>query len=105
MDQTGDKTGKTTSGGRSGVILKITGRIDMDSFFDFCHQRSERLDLAGRFHVVAPDEVRIHLTGAPDLVDMFEMACWLGPRSAMVDRIQTSPLHFFNQEMSGFSLS
>lgn len=75
----------------------------MEAFFDFCKHRATRLDLIGRFTVINEKEVRITLLGDPALVDMFEISCWLGPRNAMVDNIETVPQHLPNTEMRGFA--
>jgi hypothetical protein len=69
----------------SGVVRMVfAGDLKPASFAEFAAHRAGRLALAMR--IVASDAaaVTVDLAGAPDLVDMFEMACSLGPLDCVV---------------------
>lgn len=82
--------------------MHIQGSFLMAEFFDFCRHRATRLDLPGTFTEVSSHEVQILVNGEEDLVDMFEVACWLGPRSAYVEAISTRNYPQPNAPQSGF---
>lgn len=66
------------------VRLVFLGRLDPSSFVEFLRHRAGRLALGHAFSRVETDCVEVRVTGAPDLIDAFEMACSLGPIDCLV---------------------
>lgn len=66
------------------VAIAFTGRLVPASFLEFVAQRAARLDLRVAATGVAADRITVEVTGQPDLIDAFEMACSLGPLDCMV---------------------
>ena len=52
-----------------------------------------RLDLTGRIEHLRQGAIAVDLTGHEDLIDMFEIACWLGPESGNVRDIVVAKDH------------
>jgi hypothetical protein len=71
----------------STVTFLFSGRFETASFAEFARHRAARLALDAEPPDLAPDRIRITVSGEPDLVDMFEMACSLGPIDCLVDDI------------------
>lgn len=68
------------------------GRFIVASFLDFVVRRAERLDVKTRIVGADDRNVTIDVTGQPDLIDAFEMACSLGPLDCLVmDCRSTAP--------------
>ena len=67
-----------------GVTLVFLGRLGSASFAEFVGHRAGRLALGHAFGRVDPDCVEVTVTGDPDLIDAFEMACSLGPIDCLV---------------------
>ena len=67
-----------------GVTLVFLGRLRPASFAAFAGHRAGRLALGHVFGRVSPDCVEVTVTGEPDLIDAFEMACSLGPIDCLV---------------------
>ena len=68
--------------------VSFTGQIVPASFRRFCEFRAQKLSLAQ--HVVRIDERQadVAVTGHPTLIDMFEMACSLGPEDSIVHTVR-----------------
>jgi hypothetical protein len=64
--------------------IVFVGRFVPQSFAEFVHHRAHRLALSAGIDVIGPDRVEVSVTGEPDLVDAFEMACSLGPINCLV---------------------
>lgn len=66
------------------VRLSFEGRFVVSSFVDFAVRRAARLALHAR--VLRADDrlITLDVTGQPDLIDAFEMACSLGPLDCLV---------------------
>lgn len=60
------------------------GRLHPDSFADFVAHRARRLALAHRLDALDGGRAVVTVSGQPDLVDAFEMACSLGPADCLV---------------------
>ena len=69
---------------RETVTFVFTGRFDTASFAEFARHRAARLSLDAEPPDLRPDRVRVTVSGQPDLVDAFEMACSLGPIDCLV---------------------
>lgn len=66
------------------VDFVFRGQLDCDSFIGFARHRAGRLDLDMRIDDCSESAVAVHVAGQEDLVDMFEMACSLGPYDCIV---------------------
>jgi hypothetical protein len=67
-----------------GVTLVFLGRLGPASFAEFVGHRAGRLALGHVFGRVDAGCVEVTVTGDPDLIDAFEMACTLGPIDCLV---------------------
>jgi acylphosphatase len=70
------------------VTFIFTGRFEPASFADFARHRAARLSLAADQPDLGSDRVQITVSGQPDLVDAFEMACSLGPIDCLVEDVR-----------------
>lgn len=66
------------------VDFTFKGQIACDSFLSFARHRAGRLDLKLDIGSCSDAAVEVSVEGAEALVDMFEMACSLGPYDCMV---------------------
>jgi acylphosphatase len=73
------------------VTFLFTGRFDTASFAEFARHRAARLSLDAGVSDLRPDRVRVTVSGQPDLVDAFEMACSLGPIDCLVEDVVRYP--------------
>jgi acylphosphatase len=71
--------------------LIILGKVDNVGFEEFAEFYARRLDLLGHMAASGDGRLDVELYGPGELIDMFEMACWLGPSEALVDTIKCSP--------------
>ncbi len=74
------------------IRMTVTGRLQMEACLSFMDHYLQRLDLKSRICHAGTDRVEIDLHGHEALIDMFEIACWLGPADSYIDKISTSPL-------------
>jgi acylphosphatase len=82
-----------------GTRLIIVGKVEDVGFEEFAALYALRLSLAGRFTQLGGGRLEIELCGPRELIEMFETACWLGPREALVDTVIISseaPPHQYN---------
>ena len=66
----------------------FTGQIVPQSFEEFARHRARRLDLTIEMGSADIDRTTMTVSGADALVDMFEMACSLGPYDCIIHDIQ-----------------
>ncbi|MCX5568952.1 hypothetical protein [Kaistia nematophila] len=66
------------------VTMAFLGHFQPESFTEFMRHRATRLSLVLRLGAVGRERVEVAVEGAADLVDMFEMACSLGPIDCLV---------------------
>ncbi len=66
------------------VDFTFKGRIACASFVSFARHRAGRLDLKLDVGPCSDVAVQVSVEGAEALVDMFEMACSLGPYDCIV---------------------
>ena len=66
------------------VRISFTGHFVPPSFLDFVDRRAARLDLDVSVKSVGAHRVAVEISGQPDLIDAFEMACSLGPLDCIV---------------------
>jgi acylphosphatase len=60
------------------------GRLKTGSFIEFARHRAARLGLEIKVVQASDDAISLHVSGAAELVDAFEMACSLGPYDCLV---------------------
>lgn len=70
------------------VRFRFVGELDGTSFVEFAQHRARRLDIEIRVVEAGPDSAVFDVGGEPDLVDMFEMACSLGPLTSIVHDVE-----------------
>lgn len=66
------------------VAFTFEGRFDCASFLSFARHRAGRLDLDLSVGDCCETAVAVSVSGQEALVDMFEMACSLGPYDCIV---------------------
>lgn len=66
------------------VRISFTGHFVPPSFLEFVDRRAARLDLDVSVESAGVDRVAVEISGQPDLIDAFEMACSLGPLDCIV---------------------
>lgn len=66
------------------VTLVFLGRLAPSSFAEFVDHRAGRLALGHAFGRLEPGRVEVTVSGDPDLIDAFEMACSLGPIDCLI---------------------
>lgn len=64
--------------------LVFDGTLDPDAFLAFCAHRAERLSIDHDVLEHSSARVEVTLHGHATLIDMFEMACSLGPEGSIV---------------------
>jgi hypothetical protein len=64
--------------------LVFIGEFRPTSFLDFMRHRATRLTLCVSPEFVGDDLIEVSVSGEPDLVDAFEVACSLGPIDCLV---------------------
>jgi len=83
----------------------IEGQFDKDDLFEFAEHRASRLNLRGQFRPAHAGLIEIDLEGYEELLDMFEMAMWLGPRHALITSIESTQIPVFSSPKTGFLYS
>lgn len=73
--------------------LAFIGQFVPLSFRDFIDRRAARLDLAVVVTTAETNRVAVEISGQPDLIDAFEMACSLGPLDCLVLDIERTGIH------------
>lgn len=66
------------------VRMSFSGRFVPSSFLEFVDRRAARLDLDVAVTRADTGRVAVEISGQPDLIDAFEMACSLGPLDCLV---------------------
>lgn len=73
---------------RARVTLVFRGRFVPESFAAFMRHRAERLSITIRPRGADTRRIEVEVEGERDLVDMFEMACSLGPLDCLVLEVE-----------------
>jgi hypothetical protein len=66
------------------IQFAFIGEIVCESFIDFARHRAARLDLALEMGACNAERATMRVSGQEALVDMFEMACSLGPSDCII---------------------
>ncbi len=72
--------------------MTILGDLDADSFVPWIRRHAAKLGVAQAITHLSPDRIEIDLSGAPELIDMMEVGCLLGPIDVWVETIDRRPL-------------
>lgn len=72
------------------VDFTFKGDIACESFISFARHRAGRLDISLDIGACNDTAITVSVEGEPDLVDMFEMACSLGPYDCIVRDVTRS---------------
>lgn len=67
-----------------GQSFLFEGRLNAASFAEFARHRAARLNLDLAIQAHTDRAMQLSVQGAPDLIDMFEMAMSLGPQDCIV---------------------
>jgi hypothetical protein len=78
---------------RQTVRMSFKGHFVPPSFLEFADRRAARLDLDFSVTSADADRVAIEISGQPDLIDAFEMACSLGPLDCIVLDCERATVH------------
>jgi acylphosphatase len=70
------------------TIIVFSGRFHVESFIEFADHRARKLQLDVMVETATSDRIEIAVSGQPALVDMFEMACSLGPIDCLVRDVE-----------------
>jgi acylphosphatase len=70
------------------MTLNVSGIVDDVGFEEFATHYARRLNLVGRYESLGTGLLRITLFGRSELIEMFGMACSLGPRRSSVDKVE-----------------
>lgn len=75
------------------VRISFTGHFVPPSFLEFVDRRAACLDLDVSVESAETDRVAVEISGQPDLIDAFEMACSLGPLDCIVLDCERAIVH------------
>lgn len=68
--------------------IALLGRVNDPAFPPWIERHRARLGLEGGIAEQAAGRIDLVVTGAPDLIDAFELACSLGPAEVLVERTE-----------------
>lgn len=68
--------------------MVFRGVFAPESFAEFMRHRAARLSIAARPRRLEDARIEVEVEGDADLVDMFEMACSLGPIDCLVIEVE-----------------
>lgn len=80
------------------IRLTFEGRFVVSSFAAFVERRAARLDLGVLVKTASDRLFAVDVTGQPDLIDAFEMACSLGPLDCLVLDCRSAALAAMDME-------
>ncbi|MER8974890.1 MULTISPECIES: hypothetical protein [unclassified Mesorhizobium] len=78
--------------------LRFVGQLVLSSFSEFADRRAARLNLDLLVHEAADDFFVVQVSGQPDLIDAFEMACSLGPIDCLVMDCERAEIRGYSRE-------
>lgn len=67
--------------------VSLEGALSTESCLAMIIHFARRLSLTSTITSASPRSISIMLTGDERVIDMFEIACWLGPDDVTVDTI------------------
>ncbi|MER8881032.1 hypothetical protein [Mesorhizobium sp. M0678] len=78
--------------------LRFVGQLVSSSFSEFADRRAARLNLDLLVYEAAEDFFVVQVSGQPDLIDAFEMACSLGPIDCLVMDCERAEIRGYSRE-------
>ena len=73
--------------------MTILGELDADTFVPWIRRHAAKLGVSQAITHTAPDRIDVDLAGAPELLDMMEVGCLLGPIDIWVETIDRRPIN------------
>lgn len=67
--------------------LTLSGRLEADSVLPWITRYAAKLDLSLSIHTAEAGCIELDVEGAPDLIDMMDIGCSLGPINVWVEQI------------------
>lgn len=67
--------------------MTIHGELDAASFVPWIRRHAAKLGISQAITHSGPDRIEVDLAGAPELIDMMEVGCLLGPINVWVETI------------------
>lgn len=67
--------------------MTILGDLDAETFVPWIRRHAAKLGLSEAIMHAGPDRIELDLAGAPELLDMMEVGCSLGPIDVWVETI------------------
>lgn len=71
--------------------MTISGTLKTKEILDFIQHYLRLFDLDNQIVVANTTQVTLLLHGAPELIDMLEMACWLGSANSRITSVLVTP--------------
>jgi len=68
--------------------MRFVGALDPVAFARFAARRAALLQVEALWGPAESRAFECEVAGAPEMVDAFEMACWLGPPGAMIASVE-----------------
>ncbi|MCR6502894.1 acylphosphatase [Shinella sp. CPCC 101442] len=72
--------------------MTILGELDAESFVPWIRRHAAKLGVSQVITHSGPDRIEVDLSGAPELIDMMEVGCLLGPINVWVETIDRRPV-------------
>jgi hypothetical protein len=72
--------------------MTILGELDAATFVPWIRRHAAKLGLAQAIAHTGPDRIELDVAGPPELIDMMEVGCSLGPIEVWVETISRTPL-------------
>lgn len=72
--------------------MTIFGELDATSFVPWIHRHAAKLGIYQAISHADATKIELELFGPPELIDMMEMGCSLGPIDVWVDTIERKSL-------------
>ena len=71
--------------------MTILGELDAETFVPWIRRHAARLGLFETISHTGPDRIELDVAGPPELIDMMEVGCSLGPIDVWVETIERRP--------------
>ena len=71
--------------------MTIRGRLEPKTFVPWIQRHAAKLGLAHVIDRTSPELIELWISGLPELIDMMEMGCSLGPIDVWVETIERAP--------------
>ena len=72
--------------------MTILGQLDAETFVPWIRRHAVKLGLSHSITNTSPERIDLDLSGAPELIDMMEVGCLLGPIDIWVETIDRRPI-------------